>query len=74
MSVFTMADLHLSLSVNKPMGIFGSRWQDHVAKIEKYWRAVVTEDDTVIVPGDISWAIDSEEAKLDFEFINFWIY
>ena len=70
MSLYTIADLHLSLSVNKPMGIFGSRWQDHVAKIEKYWRAVVTEDDTVIVPGDISWAIDSEEAKLDFEFIN----
>jgi predicted phosphohydrolase len=52
------------------MDIFGSRWQDYVSKIEKYWRAIVTDDDTVIIPGDISWAIDLEEAKKDFEFIN----
>ena len=70
MSVFTIADLHLPLSVYKPMDIFGSRWQDYVNKIEKYWRAIVTDDDTVIIPGDISWAIDLEEAKRDFEFIN----
>ncbi len=70
MSVFTIADLHLPLSVHKPMDIFGSRWQDYVSKIEKYWRAIVSDDDTVIIPGDISWAIDLDEAKKDFEFIN----
>jgi len=70
MSVFTMADLHLPLSVHKPMDIFGSRWQDYVNKIKKYWCAIVTDDDTVVLPGDISWAIDLEEAKTDFEFIN----
>ena len=70
MSVFTMADLHLPLSVHKPMDIFGSRWQDYVNKIKKYWCAIVTDDDTVIIPGDISWAIDLDEARADFEFIN----
>ncbi len=70
MSLFTMADLHLSLTVNKPMDIFGSRWTDHTEKIRKNWCAIVTDEDTVIVPGDISWAIDYEEAKKDFEFID----
>ena len=70
MSVYTIADLHLPLSVHKPMDIFGSRWQDYVKKIEKNWRAIVNDDDTVIIPGDISWAIDLNEAKKDFDFIN----
>ena len=62
MSVFAMADLHLPLSVNKPMDIFGSRWQDYVNKIKKNWCAVVSDSDTVIISGDISWAIDLNEA------------
>lgn len=70
MSLFAMADLHLSLSVDKPMDIFGSRWTDHIAKIRKSWCAIVNDDDTVIIPGDISWAIDYKEAIKDFEFIN----
>jgi len=70
MSVFTIADLHLPISVNKPMDIFGSRWQNYVEKIEKNWRAIVDDGDTVIIPGDISWAIDLNEAKKDFEFLN----
>ena len=49
MSVFAMADLHLPLSVNKPMDIFGSRWQDYVNKIKKNWCAVVSDGDTVII-------------------------
>ena len=65
-----MADLHLSLSVNKPMDIFGARWTDYMEKIKKNWCAVVTDEDTVIVPGDISWGIDYNEAKKDFEFID----
>ena len=70
MSIFTMADLHLSLTVNKPMNIFGSRWTDHTEKIRKNWCAIVNDDDTVIIPGDISWAIDYDEAILDFQFIE----
>ena len=70
MSIFAMADLHLPLSVNKPMDIFGSRWQDYVNKIKKNWCAVVTDNDTVVISGDISWAIDLPEVKKDFEFIE----
>ena len=70
MSIYTIADLHLSLTVNKPMDVFGSRWTNHAEKIKKNWCAIVNDDDTVIVPGDISWGIDYEEAKLDFEFIE----
>ena len=70
MSIYVMADLHLSNSTNKPMGVFGSRWTDHMDKIRKNWCAIVNDDDTVIVPGDISWAIDYNEAYKDFDFIN----
>lgn len=70
MSLFSIADLHLSLSVDKPMDKFGSRWQGYTEKIEKRWRAVVTDDDTVIIPGDISWGIDLNEALNDLRFIE----
>ena len=70
MSIFALADLHLSLSVNKPMNIFGPRWNDHAEKIKKNWCAIVSSDDTVIIPGDISWGIDYDEAALDFQFIE----
>ncbi len=70
MSLFTISDLHLSLANDKPMDIFGARWQDHTAKLEKNWRAVVTEKDTVVVAGDISWAIDLKEAEKDLCFLH----
>ena len=52
------------------MDKFGARWTDYTAKIDKRWRAVVTDRDTVIVAGDISWAIDLDEAIEDFRFIE----
>ncbi len=70
MAVYAMADLHLSLSVNKPMEVFGHRWQDHADRIEQAWRATVRENDTVVVPGDISWGIDLEEAKADLLWLD----
>ena len=70
MSLFVMADLHLSISVDKPMDIFGSRWNDYMTKIQKNWSSIITDDDTVIVPGDITWAIDYNEAYEDFKFIE----
>jgi len=70
MSLYSIADLHLSHSADKPMDIFGSRWAGYTEKIAKNWRAVVNDDDTVIVPGDISWAMSLEEAAEDFAFID----
>jgi len=70
MSLFSIADLHLSLTTDKPMDKFGSRWQGYTEKLEKRWRAVVTDSDTVIVPGDISWGIDLDEALADLKFLD----
>ena len=70
MSVWVMADLHLSFGRPKPMDRFGTRWTDHAAKIDARWRAVVRDGDTVAVPGDISWADTLEEAAEDFAFLN----
>lgn len=72
MSIFVLADLHLSTDskTNKSMEVFGARWQDYMTKIEKNWNAVVGENDTVIVPGDISWATRLEDAESDLRFLN----
>ena len=70
MALYTIADLHLSEGCDKPMDIFGPAWENHSSRLEKAWRALVGEDDTVVVPGDISWAMRLDEAVKDFMFIN----
>lgn len=70
MSLFSIADLHLSTAAEKPMDVFGSRWSDHTNKLIKHWRAVVSEEDTVVIPGDISWGMSLQEAKPDLELID----
>lgn len=69
MKLFALSDLHLPLGANKPMDIFGG-WDNYVERIEKNWKKLVADDDTVVIGGDISWAISLREAKPDFEFIN----
>ncbi len=72
MAIFVLSDLHLSTdsSKNKSMDVFGDRWRDYMVKIQKNWNAVVSEADTVIIPGDISWATRLEEAYSDLDYIN----
>jgi len=70
MSLFVMADLHLSSDGLKSMDIFGARWTDYMQKIRKNWTAVVDEEDTVIVPGDISWGLKPEDAVDDLLFLD----
>lgn len=70
MSVFAMADLHLSADGSKSMSIFGSRWTDYQEKIRSRWNAVVTPEDTVIVPGDVSWSLKLEDSVEDFRFLE----
>jgi predicted phosphohydrolase len=69
LSIYTISDLHLSFGVEKPMDIFGG-WQNHTIRIEKNWKHLVGENDTVVLPGDLSWGLKIEEAKPDFEFLN----
>ena len=71
MALFVLSDPHLATQhAEKSMEAFGSRWQDYVSRIEKGWRAVVADTDTVILPGDISWAMTLEDAKHDFAFLH----
>lgn len=72
MSLFTIADLHLSTDgkTNKSMEVFGSRWKDYTVRLEKNWRSVVCDSDTVVIPGDISWALTLEEARCDLHFLD----
>lgn len=70
MSIYVIGDLHLSFAVDKPMDIFGNNWENHTEKIKKNWIEKVKPEDTVILPGDFSWATYLEEAKADFEFLN----
>ena len=69
MSIFAIGDTHLSFSCDKPMDIFRG-WDDYVERLEKNWRAIVTDDDTVVIAGDISWAMKLYEAKEDFTFLE----
>ena len=71
MALFVLSDPHLSLrDAGKSMEAFGNRWQNYTQRIEKNWRAVVSPDDTVVLPGDISWAMTLEGAKEDFAFLQ----
>ena len=56
-SVFAIGDLHLSLGSGKPMDIFGPVWENHTERLRENWNKTVAPDDTVVVPGDISWAM-----------------
>ena len=69
MALFVIADLHLSLGTNKPMDVFPG-WDNYVERLDKNWRAVVNEEDTVMIAGDISWAMKLEDSVRDFSFIN----
>lgn len=69
MSLFTIADLHLSLGADKPMDVFPG-WDDYVLRLKNNWRKIITGNDTVVIPGDISWAMKLDECYNDFSFIN----
>lgn len=70
MAVFTIADLHLSATSDHPMDVFGARWRDYTEKICKNWRAIVNADDTVILPGDISWGMNLSQSRADFALLH----
>lgn len=70
MSLFVLSDTHLSLYNDKPMDVFGNRWQSYAEKLDKGWRSVITDNDTVVISGDVSWGINLEEAKLDLQYID----
>ena len=71
MSLFVMADLHLDIKSNqKSMEVFGNRWQGYVSKIQKNWTHLITDEDVVVIPGDISWALNLNESLYDLQWID----
>ena len=70
MRVFAISDLHLSFETEKPMDIFGGNWNNYEEKLKENWQNIVGKDDLVLIAGDISWAMQLEETKRDFEFIS----
>ena len=69
MALYAIGDLHLCLGAPKPMDIFGGAWVGYMDKL-KEGLSVITEGDTTILCGDLSWALSLEESKADFAFIN----
>ena len=69
MSLFAIADTHLSFGVDKPMEIFPG-WAGFEKRLEKNWRAVVDDKDTVVIAGDISWGMTLPQTELDFRFLH----
>lgn len=69
MSLFAIADTHLSLGTNKPMDSFPG-WNDYVERLGNNWNSIVKEEDTVVIAGDISWAMNFDELYEDFSFLN----
>ena len=70
MALFAIGDLHLSLGDQfKPMDIFNG-WEGYTEKLEENWKNAITDEDTVVLAGDTSWAMKLPEVFRDFEFIN----
>lgn len=69
MALYAIGDLHLSLTANKSMEVFGPAWENYTARIEE-GLGVLMEDDTLILAGDTSWGIDLQEAEADFKFLD----
>jgi predicted phosphohydrolase len=70
MALYGIADLHLSFEADKPMDIFGDLWKNHEESIKKNWINKIKDEDTVLIPGDISWAMRLKEAMVDLSWIN----
>lgn len=70
MNVYAIADLHFDSKKEKPMNIFGDNWICHEENIVNNWEITVKSNDLVLVPGDISWAVKLEDAKIDLQKID----
>lgn len=70
MRLFAIGDLHLPGGDEKPMDVFGPHWEGHFERICADWRERVTAEDVVLIPGDISWAMQLRDAAPDLAAID----
>ncbi len=69
MALYAIGDLHLCLGAPKPMDVFGGAWVGYMDKLQQGISTIKPEDTTVLL-GDLSWALDLDSAKADFSWIN----
>ena len=65
MRIYAISDLHISADGNKPMDVFGGNWVDYINRIREDWISKVNDEDLVLIGGDISWAMNIDDAKND---------
>ena len=70
MKIYAISDLHISTNTNKPMDVFGGNWVGYLDKIFEDWQQKVTDDDLVLIGGDISWAMNMEDAQKDLQTLS----
>lgn len=70
MKIFAISDLHLSFNCNKPMDVFGGNWENYTQKIKDNWKSKISDDDIVLIAGDISWAMKIDEVDADLAWID----
>ena len=68
--IYGLSDLHLDYTGDKSMEVFGSAWENYEERMFKSWKEIVKNDDYVVVPGDISWALKIDEAYNDLKRIE----
>lgn len=68
--IYAIADLHLDVTKEKDMSVFGGNWDGYEEKIFNQWNDIITNEDLVLIPGDISWAMKLEDAKKDLDRID----
>ncbi len=69
MALYAIADVHLSLGADKPMDVFPG-WEDYTRRLQENWHRLVKPDDTVVIAGDISWAMRLEDTREDFAYLH----
>ena len=70
MKIYAISDLHISTNTDKPMDVFGGNWVGYLDKIKADWQEKVSAEDIVLIAGDISWAMNIEDAKEDLAFFK----
>jgi predicted phosphohydrolase len=70
MGLYAISDLHLALSGDKPMHIFGEQWYKHDEKIKNNWLNKISDNDTVLIAGDVSWSMKMEEGLQELKWIH----
>ena len=70
MALYGISDLHLAFDLDKPMDIFGDKWVNHEQKIKSNWIELIGDKDTVLIAGDISWAMKATESTKDLNWID----